>query len=417
MARTADQLTASEEVMIWELNGIANNTIVYKDNSGVMSGIEIVTSVVTTGWTTTLTSPSSALEVSWTLVSNATIVVPNRMAPFVVDNTTTGAYTLTVKTLTGIGVVVSQSTRVLLYANGTDVELGASGSAGSGDMVLASTQTVSGLKTFLAWMFALRNVANTFSGLFTNTNTADRTYTLQNRNGTLADDTDLALKASTTLSNLWTVAINTSLVSDTDNTDDLGTTAKKWANLFVTTIGATATRVTKGWFTDIESTNMPTVGGVAIVPSPWTSGNVLTSNGTAWTSAAPTGGASEIRIRIPGEMVADTANYQGVFWRNTTGATITISNVKIGVAIAAAGAWAAAAFNVYKSSWTAADGINTNAVNLFTSAVDLTTNNTDDTNVPDTATVEDGRWISLRCTSSAGATNKASDCEVVIAYS
>lgn len=72
------------------------------------------------------------------------------MAPFVVDNTTTGAYTLTVKTLTGIGVVVSQSTRVLLYANGTDVELGASGSAGSGDMVLASTQTVSGLKTFLA---------------------------------------------------------------------------------------------------------------------------------------------------------------------------------------------------------------------------------------------------------------------------
>ena len=115
-------------------------------------------------------------------------------------------------------------------------------------------------------------------------------------------------------------------------------------------IGATATRVTKGWFTDIESTNMPTVGGVAIVPAPSTSGNVLTSNGTAWTSAAPSGGASEIRIRIPGEMVADTANYQGVFWRNTTGATITISNVKIGVAIAAAGAGAAAAFNVYKSS-------------------------------------------------------------------
>lgn len=45
-------------------------------------------------------------------------------------------------------------------------------------------------------MFALRNVANTFSGLFTNTNTANRTYTLQDRNGTLADDTDLALKAN-----------------------------------------------------------------------------------------------------------------------------------------------------------------------------------------------------------------------------
>ncbi len=32
-------------------------------------------------------------------------------------------------------------------------------------------------------------------------------------------------------------------------------------------IGATGARVTKGWFTDIESTNMPTVGGVAILTS------------------------------------------------------------------------------------------------------------------------------------------------------
>ncbi len=134
-------------------------------------------------------------------------------------------------------------------------------------------------------------------------------------------------------------------------------------------------------------------------------------------NASGGGGSTEIRIRIPGEMVADTANYQGVFWRNTTGSTITISNVKIGVAIAAAWSGAAAAFNVYKSSGTAADWINTNAVNLFTSAVDLWTANTDDTNVPNTTTVEDGRWISLRCTSSAGATNKASDAEIVIAYS
>ena len=58
-------------------------------------------------------------------------------------------------------------------------------------MLLASTQTVSGLKTFLAGMFALRNVANTFSGLFTNTNTADRTYTLKDANGTLAFTTDI----------------------------------------------------------------------------------------------------------------------------------------------------------------------------------------------------------------------------------
>lgn len=40
-----------------------------------------------------------------------------------------------------------------------------------------------------------KNVANTFTSFFTNTNTAARTYTFQDRNGTIADDTDLALKA------------------------------------------------------------------------------------------------------------------------------------------------------------------------------------------------------------------------------
>jgi hypothetical protein len=73
--------------------------------------------------------------------------------------------------------------------------------------------------------------------------------------------------ANTALSNLASVAINTTLVSDTNNTDDLGTTAIKWANLYVTNVGATGTRVTKGWYTDLESTNMPTVGGTAILSS------------------------------------------------------------------------------------------------------------------------------------------------------
>ena len=63
---------------------------------------------------------------------------------------------------------------------------------GSGDMLLASTQTNSGLKTFLNGTLGLRNVANTFTSLFSNVNTAARTYTLQNRNGTLLDDTDLS---------------------------------------------------------------------------------------------------------------------------------------------------------------------------------------------------------------------------------
>lgn len=63
--------------------------------------------------------------------------------------------------------------------------------AGSGDMVLASAQTNSGLKTFLDATFGLRNVANTFTSLFTNTNTAARTYTLPDKNGTVAMTSDI----------------------------------------------------------------------------------------------------------------------------------------------------------------------------------------------------------------------------------
>ena len=50
--------------------------------------------------------------------------------------------------------------------------------AGSGDMILASAQTNTGAKTFNTATLLLNNVAGTFTGQFTNTNTADRTYTL-----------------------------------------------------------------------------------------------------------------------------------------------------------------------------------------------------------------------------------------------
>jgi len=67
------------------------------------------------------------------------------------------------------------------------------GGGGSGDMVLATAQTVTGEKTFLDTKLSLRNVANTFSSYFTNTNTASRTYTLGNRNYTIAGTDEVLL--------------------------------------------------------------------------------------------------------------------------------------------------------------------------------------------------------------------------------
>lgn len=45
-----------------------------------------------------------------------------------------------------------------------------------------------------------KNAANTYTSLFANTNTAARTYTFQDRNGTIADDTDLATKKTDSMS-------------------------------------------------------------------------------------------------------------------------------------------------------------------------------------------------------------------------
>ena len=51
---------------------------------------------------------------------------------------------------------------------------------------IASDQTVTGAKTFNATKLLMRNVADTFSSLFTNVNTAARTYTLPDTNGEVA---------------------------------------------------------------------------------------------------------------------------------------------------------------------------------------------------------------------------------------
>lgn len=90
--------------------------------------------------------------------------------------------------------VPSHPVHTIVFPNGTVGIQGTTATitlAGSGDMVLASAQTVSGAKTFLDSTLLLRNAANTFSAQFTNTNTAARTYTLPNATGTVALTSDI----------------------------------------------------------------------------------------------------------------------------------------------------------------------------------------------------------------------------------
>jgi hypothetical protein len=62
-----------------------------------------------------------AYQFSGVLTANMQIIVPNTIQQYWVRNTTTGSYTLTVKTAAGTGVTVVQNGAAILYCDGTNV--------------------------------------------------------------------------------------------------------------------------------------------------------------------------------------------------------------------------------------------------------------------------------------------------------
>lgn len=65
---------------------------------------------------------------------------------------------------------------------------------------LASKDATGGYAGLTLFKINFKNVANTFTSFFTNSNTAARTYTFQDRDGTIADNTNLAAKQATLVS-------------------------------------------------------------------------------------------------------------------------------------------------------------------------------------------------------------------------
>jgi hypothetical protein len=93
-------------------------------------------SLSVTGGTTTLTSTQAANTIQYysgALTSNQILVVPSTVQFYIITNTTTGAYTFTVKTAVGGGatVTIPQNTSIALVCDGTNVYNAASGSSSS----------------------------------------------------------------------------------------------------------------------------------------------------------------------------------------------------------------------------------------------------------------------------------------------
>jgi len=80
---------------------------------------------------------------------------------------------------------------------------------------VANKDATGGYAGLTLFKINFKNVLNTFTSFFTNSNTAARTYTFQDRNGTIADNTDLGTKQDTlvSLTNIRTVNGSTLLGS------------------------------------------------------------------------------------------------------------------------------------------------------------------------------------------------------------
>lgn len=110
---------------------------------------------------------------------------------------------------------------------------------------------------------------------------------------------DASAGANTALSNLASVAINTALVSDTNITDDLGTSSIKWRDIYArgivgTTTNDNAQTGSVGEYVEsvVGSTNFPATGvwgdltSISLTAGDWdVNGIMLATIGTTWSSA------------------------------------------------------------------------------------------------------------------------------------
>jgi len=128
MASTASTILRLELMANGENDGTWGTKV--NTNLGILeSALTGTTAISTTGGDTTLTNvdytndqaKKLALDVTGALVSNATIVIPNAAKSYKVFNRTSGSYTLTIKTPSGSGILITQSTGCEVYCDGANV--------------------------------------------------------------------------------------------------------------------------------------------------------------------------------------------------------------------------------------------------------------------------------------------------------
>jgi len=118
----ATKAVAPTESCIIFCDGTNYYTIGFGQNVNFTFGYTVI-ALPASGTYTLSTAEQNLITYKFTgaLSGNINVVVPPTVQQYWVDNATTGAYTLTVKTAAGTGYAVPQNTRAILYCNGTSV--------------------------------------------------------------------------------------------------------------------------------------------------------------------------------------------------------------------------------------------------------------------------------------------------------
>lgn len=151
--------------------------------------------------------------------------------------------------------VVTGTSTVTTYTSHRDFYSSVTGSF----VPLAQRDASGGYVGLTVYNHNFKNVAGTFTSFFTNTNTAARTYTFQDKTGTIADLADLALKADLASPALTGTPTAPTAAAGT-NTTQLATTAHVFAERTNT---ATLTNKTADALTLTGITTQGTVGTFA----------------------------------------------------------------------------------------------------------------------------------------------------------
>lgn len=324
----------------------------------------------------TLTSGEAGYDIqeyTGTLSGNISVIVPTAVSRWWVYNATSGAYSLTVKTVSGSGIAVTQGTRQILHCDGTDVVKSVDGGAGTLTSIATGTGLTGGPIT-TSGTISLDTTGVTASsyggtlGLYTLAvnsygQLSGVTFSAATITGTA---NEITVSNGTGSGGAPTISIPAAL-SFSGKTISGGTYAASslWNGqvIGVQYGGTGASSLTQSNLIVGAGTN--TVTFVA----PGSSGNALISNGSSWTSSSlPTGGtvtsvatASGITggtITSTGTISMNTNNSLGVgayailkinnIGGNTNGSTVTTDGSN----------------QLYPSSWTVAGALQASAAAL-----------------------------------------------------